>query len=132
MWWKGGKKVAKIKYDLVLDGYMVKEVWGVTQEQLAEEFNTAQFVLIPSEAESFCLVSVQAQACGCIPIAHDVGGVSETIMQKELLYKDESEILGILKKVKLSETEAECEMRSIGVFDIQRTSNKFHIIMSYA
>ena len=80
-WWKGSKKIPEIKQNLEAAGYELECVWGVSHKELAEKFNKAQFVIIPSEIESFCLVSVQAQACGCIPIAHDVGGISETLCE---------------------------------------------------
>lgn len=54
-------------------------VGSLTKEELAEEFRCAGFVLSPSRIESFGMVSVEAQACGCIPLVAPVGGLPETL-----------------------------------------------------
>jgi hypothetical protein len=137
-WWKGGKKIAAIRAELEKNGFVVEELWGVTQEELADKFNEARFVLIPSEIESFCLVAVQAQACGCIPVAHDVGGISETIPNKELLYKEDVNILSVLNWIldsKLPLRKACYEklcIENAKRFNIDAVANKFHLMMSYA
>lgn len=131
-WWKGGKKIPAIKKTLSENGYELREVWNITQHMLCNEFNEAQFVIIPSEIESFCLVSVQAQACGCVPIAHDVGGISETMPFKYLLY-DEDYIAAIKKAEEENRNgnlEA-CCMYNTKRFDIEETANKFHLMMNY-
>jgi glycosyltransferase involved in cell wall biosynthesis len=53
----------------------------VTQEELAALFNGTAFVICPSVIpETFGLVSLEAQACGCVPIYANHGGYPETIM----------------------------------------------------
>lgn len=54
----------------------------VNQEELSSRFNRSAFVICPSVIpETFGLVSLEAQACGCIPIYANHGGYPETIMQ---------------------------------------------------
>jgi len=53
----------------------------VTQEELAALFNGIAFVICPSVIpETFGLVSLEAQACGCVPIYANHGGYPETII----------------------------------------------------
>ena len=51
----------------------------LTKEEIAEEFRRAGFVVSPSRIESFGMVSIEAQACGCIPLVAPVGGLPETL-----------------------------------------------------
>lgn len=51
----------------------------IPHEELAEQYSRASICVIPSKFESFSLVSLEAQACGCVPLAADVGGLSETM-----------------------------------------------------
>jgi len=51
----------------------------LSSEALAEQYSRASICVIPSKFESFSLVSLEAQACGCVPLVADVGGVPETI-----------------------------------------------------
>jgi N-acetyl-alpha-D-glucosaminyl L-malate synthase BshA len=43
----------------------------------------AHVLLMPSEMESFGLVALEAMACGVVPVATNVGGVSELITDRE-------------------------------------------------
>ena len=52
----------------------------VGQEELAAEYSRSGLCVIPSRFESFSLVSLEAQACGCIPLAAEVGGIPETML----------------------------------------------------
>jgi len=53
----------------------------VTQDELSSLFNRTAFVICCSVIpETFGLVSLEAQACGCIPIIANHGGYPETIM----------------------------------------------------
>lgn len=54
----------------------------VTPAQLAEAFQTSSLLLVPSRlSETFGLVSIEAQACGCIPILPRRGGFPETLQE---------------------------------------------------
>jgi len=52
----------------------------VGPEELAREYSRSGICAIPSRYESFSLVSLEAQACGCIPLAAEVGGLPETML----------------------------------------------------
>ena len=58
----------------------------ISHTQLADEYSKSSICVIPSSFESFSLVSLEAQSCGCIPVAHDIGGVSETMRNGETGY----------------------------------------------
>jgi glycosyltransferase involved in cell wall biosynthesis/ADP-heptose:LPS heptosyltransferase/Tfp pilus assembly protein PilF len=42
-------------------------------------YSSHDILCLPSRMESFGLVTIEAQACGCIPVVHDVGGTSATL-----------------------------------------------------
>jgi len=52
----------------------------LSQEELAFQYSQSAICVIPSKFESFSLVSLEAQSCGCVPLVADVGGVPETIL----------------------------------------------------
>jgi glycosyltransferase involved in cell wall biosynthesis len=52
----------------------------LSQEELARQYSQAAICVIPSKYESFSLVSLEAQACGCVPLVANVGGVPETLI----------------------------------------------------
>ncbi|WP_010651248.1 glycosyltransferase [Oceanobacillus massiliensis] len=54
-----------------------------TQEDLAELFNKATSVIVPSYYESFGMVAAEAQACGTPVIASDVGGLKNVVSDGE-------------------------------------------------
>lgn len=51
----------------------------ISHDKLAEQYSLASICVIPSKFESFSLVSLEAQACGCVPLTADIGGLSETM-----------------------------------------------------
>lgn len=75
------------------DGYLLwatieQEVPGikycgeVTQEELANGFQQSSLLIMPSRInETFGLVSIEAQACGCIPVLPRQGGFPETMKE---------------------------------------------------
>ncbi|MFT3783340.1 MAG: glycosyltransferase [Nibricoccus sp.] len=52
---------------------------AISSEELAVQYSQAALCVIPSKFESFSLVSVEAQACGCVPLAAKTGGLPETM-----------------------------------------------------
>lgn len=54
-----------------------------SQRQLAELFNDATAVIVPSTYESFGMVAAEAQACGSPVIASRVGGLKDVVRHRE-------------------------------------------------
>jgi hypothetical protein len=52
---------------------------AVQNAQMPEIYSRHSVLCLPSTLESFSLVCIEAQACGCIVIAHNAGGVSVTV-----------------------------------------------------
>jgi GT2 family glycosyltransferase/glycosyltransferase involved in cell wall biosynthesis len=67
------KKIAYLNPNIVYHG-------AISQNELAIEYSRATICVIPSLYESFSLVSLEAQACGCVPVVANVGGVPETLL----------------------------------------------------
>lgn len=63
---------------------------------------------LPSTLESFGLVTVEAQACGCIPVVHKVGGVAATLADGQT---------GLLYEPNAPQTLAETILRAIRMVD---------------
>jgi len=58
--------------------------WGtVTQEKMPLFYNAANVCIVPSLHESFCLVALEAMACGTPVVASRVGGLMTTIKDGE-------------------------------------------------
>jgi glycosyltransferase involved in cell wall biosynthesis len=58
----------------------VKYLGELSQSELAEEFRQTSILITPSRiGETFGLVSLESQACGCIPILPNQGGFPETL-----------------------------------------------------
>lgn len=116
-WWKGCKCIPIMRRMIEHSRYSLRldTIYNLTHTELAKEFCKSGMVFIPSITESFSLVSVQGQACGCIPVCHDVGGVSETIcdeMKEECLYPMTAPGNG-----KISELSAQHIVRARAEFD---------------
>jgi glycosyltransferase involved in cell wall biosynthesis/GT2 family glycosyltransferase len=60
----------------------IKYCGEVTQEELAYAFQQSSLLIMPSRIdETFGLVSIEAQACGCIPVLPRQGGFPETMVE---------------------------------------------------
>ncbi|UCC23545.1 MAG: glycosyltransferase, partial [Planctomycetota bacterium] len=73
---------------------------------------------LPSKLESFGLVTVEAQACGCIPVVHNVGGVTATLVDEQtgFLYSPnnvEKLAEAILKAMAAIDTDSSIRQRAI-------------------
>ena len=55
-------------------------------ESIADVFRSVDLVVVPSRAESFGLVAVEAQACGAPVVAADVGGLAFAVADGESGY----------------------------------------------
>ncbi len=51
----------------------------INNKDMPEVYSRHGILCLPSVLESFGLVTVEAQACGCIPVVHKVGGVAATL-----------------------------------------------------
>ena len=61
----------------------VEFIGARSQRQLAELFNEATAVIVPSTYESFGMVAAEAQACGSPVIASKVGGLQDVVRNHE-------------------------------------------------
>ncbi|GAG45111.1 unnamed protein product, partial [marine sediment metagenome] len=52
----------------------------VDNKDMPKIYSKHSILCLPSKLESFGLVTVEAQACGCIPVVHNVGGVAATLV----------------------------------------------------
>lgn len=93
-------------------------------------FQKHSIVCIPSDIESFSLVSIEAQACGCIPVAHDAGGIAATMKPGEtgFLYSPNT-VKNLAETILLAieKVSRDAEMRRQAV---KFAGNQFHIEQS--
>ncbi|WP_252501644.1 glycosyltransferase [Sporosarcina sp. Marseille-Q4943] len=61
----------------------VEFIGARSQRQLAQLFNEATAVIVPSTYESFGMVAAEAQACGSPVIASKVGGLQDVVRHRE-------------------------------------------------
>ena len=54
---------------------------AVGKERLYLEYSKHSLLVLPTELESFGLVLAEAQACGCIPVVHDCGGIDAAVIK---------------------------------------------------
>jgi glycosyltransferase involved in cell wall biosynthesis/ADP-heptose:LPS heptosyltransferase/predicted SAM-dependent methyltransferase/predicted O-methyltransferase YrrM len=61
----------------------------IDNKDMPEVYSRHGILCLPSVLETFPLVTVEAQACGCIPVVHKVGGVAATLIDGRtgLLYE---------------------------------------------
>ena len=79
---------------------------------------------LPSTLESFGLVTVEAQACGCIPVVHNVGGVAATLADGRtgLLYEPNTPqklAETIIRAIRMVDTDPSMRQRAV---DFARSS----------
>jgi glycosyltransferase involved in cell wall biosynthesis len=56
---------------------------AISYQEMPKVFSENSLLVLPSRVESFSLVSIEAQACGCIPVIHRSGGVEATMIDGE-------------------------------------------------
>jgi glycosyltransferase involved in cell wall biosynthesis len=78
-------KNGDINYQKIMSEYpWVKFLGYLPRNELLKEFHEAGYLLCPSEnIESFGLVSIEAQSCGCLPIVSKNSGLYETIKENK-------------------------------------------------
>lgn len=70
------------EYEDKLKNYKIPGVTflgNIAHEQLPSLYSTHSVVVLPSTLESFGLVTIEAQSCGCIPVVHKCGGTPATV-----------------------------------------------------
>jgi glycosyltransferase involved in cell wall biosynthesis len=80
MWKAGNEYENELRY---LNCPIVQYHGAVHSSRMPEIYSKHSIICIPSTLESFSLVSIEAQACGCIVVAHDTGGISVTVRDKD-------------------------------------------------
>lgn len=85
------------------------------REKLAEYYQQATCLVVPSEAESFSLVALEAMACGCPVIAADIPGLRARIIagQDGFLFTPGS-VADLVAKIKLLLSLSAAERRQMG------------------
>jgi glycosyltransferase involved in cell wall biosynthesis len=56
---------------------------AVPNSEMPEIYPQHGIIAVPSQEESFGMVAVEGQACGCIPVVHNAGGVAATLVEGE-------------------------------------------------
>jgi Glycosyltransferase len=56
---------------------------AVPNSQMPQIYPQHGIIAVPSQEESFGMVAVEGQACGCIPVVHNAGGVAATLVEGE-------------------------------------------------
>jgi len=84
--WRGGDDYGNRLKTLKQEGVYFHGY--VDNKDMPQVYSKHSILCLPSKLESFGLVTVEAQACGCIPVVHNVGGVAATLAdgQTGLLY----------------------------------------------
>jgi glycosyltransferase involved in cell wall biosynthesis len=80
MWQAGNEYEKELQY---LNCPIVHYHGAVHSSRMPEIYSKHSVICIPSTLESFSLVSIEAQACGCIAVAHNTGGISVTVQDND-------------------------------------------------
>ncbi|MHC4571765.1 MAG: glycosyltransferase [Planctomycetota bacterium] len=85
--WRGGDEYGNRLKSIKPEGVYFHGY--VDNKDMPEIYSKHSILCLPSRLESFGLVTVEAQACGCIPVVHNVGGVAATLAHEQtgLLYQ---------------------------------------------
>jgi len=75
--WRGGDEYGNTLKSMKPEGVYFHGY--VDRNMMPEIYSRHGILCLPSVLESFGLVTVEAQACGCIPVVHKVGGVAATL-----------------------------------------------------
>ena len=125
MWRDSDKYENKIKK---LEVECVNFYGAVANHKMPLIYSQHSVLCLPSVIESFGMVAVEAQACGCIPIVHQAGGVEVTMMDGEtgFLYSPNTHqelAKTIIKALKLIDADPSIRQRAISFVDNQFNIN---------
>ncbi|HYN30197.1 MAG TPA: D-inositol-3-phosphate glycosyltransferase [Dermatophilaceae bacterium] len=119
-------------------GASTRFVPPVDRETLAKWYRAADLVAVPSSNESFGLVAVEAQACGTVVVAADVGGLPTAVGDAGVLVPshrtgDWADALGaLLADPRRHARLAERAVRHAQGFGWARTAQRLHDVYSEA
>jgi len=71
------------EYEIALQKQSIAGVYWhgeVPNSQMPDIYRQHGILCLPSQLESFGLVTIEAQACGCIPVVHETGGTAVTLL----------------------------------------------------
>jgi len=97
----------------------------LSHEELALQYSQSVLCVIPSKFESFSLVSLEAQACGCVPLVANVGGVPETITPGITGFMYEPDEVDSLEKALLRLLPNEKLLKDVSNNAVRLVSSKF-------
>ncbi|WP_293154193.1 MULTISPECIES: glycosyltransferase [unclassified Microcoleus] len=72
------------EYEKELRGQQLSGVYfhgAVANSEMPQIYPQHGIIAVPSQEESFGMVAIEAQACGCIPVVHNAGGVAATLVE---------------------------------------------------
>ena len=100
-WLDGQRQLDWKKIERECPGLIHKGV--CTTEELATEFSQSSFLILPSRMDTFGLVAIEAQACGCVPILPAEGPFRENIpVQLHPLLHEELSVRSIVDKIEMA------------------------------
>jgi glycosyltransferase involved in cell wall biosynthesis/cyclopropane fatty-acyl-phospholipid synthase-like methyltransferase len=103
----------------------------VSRNEMPRIYSQHSILCLPSELESFGLVAVEAQACGCIPVVHNAGGVAATLVAEQtgFLYSPNAaeELANIIVKA-LKIIEVDGSIRNRAVSFVRDNFNSYTIV----
>jgi D-inositol-3-phosphate glycosyltransferase len=142
----GGASGSGVRHPMGLDrlaadlgiGAATRFVPPVDRATLAQWYRAADLVAVPSHNESFGLVAVEAQACGTVVVAADVGGLPTAVGDAGVLVpghrtEDWADALGALLVDPIRrEALAERAVRHASGFGWARTAERLHDVYAEA
>jgi glycosyltransferase involved in cell wall biosynthesis len=110
----------------------VKFTGNINQEKVRNYMQECDIFIHPSKVETFGLVITEAMACGCVPVASNVGGIKDQINHKEngLMFEQGdvstlvSHIKTLLNDETFYETLKEKAIKSTEQFTIEKSADK--------
>ncbi len=127
--WRGGNTYGNGLKSIKPDGTYFHGY--VDNKDMPQIYSKHSILCLPSKHESFGLVTVEAQACGCVPVVHNAGGVAATLAdgQTGLLYSPNTpEKLAetIIKAIKIVDADPSVRQKAIdfvrNTFSINRAA----------